>query len=138
MIVRTLILGFLFLSINLNAQQAPMPRQISDTDQLSISKGRTENFGRQIYRFQTALEDNDRESMANMKTALVLLMKNECDGPVENSTKEQKRLLREFEKLDLNAEDSELQLFNEAKDILEDFFKLMKDKVSAFEKSISN
>lgn len=61
----------LLLSVAAFSQNESLPRQYSATETLAIKRGMIDNFKYQLFRFTTALDEKDQESVDAMKPVLM-------------------------------------------------------------------
>jgi hypothetical protein len=130
--------GFLFLTsfVQLNAQEVSTKRSISFDDRLAIAKSKADNFKHQLYRFETALEDLDQESVNELAHGLVHLMQEECDqmSAKPGASSEQKNtLLKVVSEHDFLLENVDRKPFQDAVKAFKDFHALMEDDLKNLE-----
>lgn len=126
--------GFLFLVpfVQLNAQEASTSRTISAADQLALQKSEVDNFQNQLYRFQTALEDLDQETVATMAQVLVELMEEECQQNSSNTVEiaeQKKSLLKTVKDYSFSQTDMGDISFKEVIKSFKEFHAILKDEI---------
>lgn len=80
--MKTCILSFffLFLFVESYAQDTSTRPATSPEDLAAIQQGEINNFKHQLYRYETALEDNDAESSEVIYLSMMELMEKDVDG----------------------------------------------------------
>ncbi|TAK32391.1 MAG: hypothetical protein EPO28_17750 [Saprospiraceae bacterium] len=139
----------LLLSVAAFSQNESLPRQYPATETLAIKRGVIDNFRYQLFRFTTALEDKDQESVDVLKSVLMEAIQAEIGlspiaatsdssgSPVQKRIEAQKKLQKALTAARFSVAPGAFEQSMKDKALFDDFVKNMEQEYRALEQQLS-